>query len=225
MRSATMRAAALGTIAAACAVAGCGSSTHSSSAAANISSTANGSAAANSASNTTSDTTTSSPAPAASTKLTAPGSMLKPGQSAIVDFDSTTASGGNGPTYRLQLTIESITPGAVSDFNGISLSGVPKHSTPTYVRLRMTNLSTHAIDTSNTDPVDSVQAVEPSGQMDNSLIISGYFPHCPDADTPSPFAAGQSFTTCQTFFERGGASKVGYNGSNATLDSPIIWSK
>lgn len=220
--SSTLRATALAAIATACAIAGCGGSTNNSS---SVGANAALSTSAATHNTTAGGHTTSSAPPAANAKLTAPGTTLKAGESAIVGFDTTDASGNDGPSYKLELTVESITPGSISDFNGISLSGVPKGSTPTYVRLRMTNLGKHPIDTSDNDPADSVQAIEASGQMDNSLIISGYFPHCPDADTPNPFAAGQSFTTCETFFERGDTPKIGYNGSNATLDSPIIWSR
>jgi hypothetical protein len=150
--------------------------------------------------------------------------MLKPGQTAIVDYDTTLANGNNGPSYRLQLTIESITAGSMSDFKNISLSGVPKGSTPTYVKLQMTNVGGKAIKTSTNDPADSVQAILHDGEMDNSLILEGYFPPCPNTETPNPFAAGQSFTTCETFMEHGEATQIGYNGSNSTLDSPIIWS-
>lgn len=150
--------------------------------------------------------------------------MLKPGQTAIVDYDTTLANGNSGPSYKLQLTIESITAGSMADFKGISLTGVPKCSTPTYVKLLMTNLSGHAINTSSNDPADAVQAIEHNRQMDNNLILTGYFPPCPDADTPSPFAAGQGFTTCETFMEHGEATQIGYNGSSSTLDSPVIWS-
>jgi hypothetical protein len=134
------------------------------------------------------------------------------------------ANGNDGPGYKLQVTVEAITAGSIADFNGISLSGVPKGSAPTYVKLQMTNLSGRAIGTSNDDSANAVQAIEHNGQMDNNLILTGYFPHCPDANTPNPFAAGQSFTTCETFMEHGEATQIGYNGSNATLHSPIIWS-
>lgn len=150
--------------------------------------------------------------------------MLKPGQTATVDFDTTLPNGNDGPSYKLRLTIESIKKGSISDFNGLSLTGVPKGDIPTYVKLHMTNLSGKSFSTSNLDPADSVQAIDPNGDADGNLIITGYFPPCPDTDTPSPFAAGASFTTCETFMEPSEATKIGWNGSSATLDSPVIWS-
>jgi hypothetical protein len=179
--------------------------------------------AASNSSNPSTSATGATP-PGATAKLTAPGAMLKPGETASVDYDTTLANGNDGPNYRLQVTIEAITAGSIGDFKGISLSGVPKGSTPTYVKLQMTNLGGHAINTSSDDPANAVQAIEHNGQMDNNLILTGYFPPCPNANTPNPFPAGQSFTTCETFMEHGEATQIGDNGSNSTLDSPVIWS-
>jgi hypothetical protein len=159
-----------------------------------------------------------------STRLTAPGTKLTAGQTATVAYDTTLNNGQNGPSNTLRITITAITAGSMADFKGVSLSGVPKGASPTYVTLTMTNLGPKAMNTSDNDPADSIQAIESGGQMDGSVILTGYFPKCNDVDTPNPFPVGKSFTTCETFMERGEATQIGYNGSNATLDSPVIWS-
>jgi hypothetical protein len=216
-----------------CVLAGCGgasqstSSTQASSTAAQATSSSNALAATSTtATNAAAKSSSTATAASATTAgvLTPPGTTLKVGQPATVEFDTTLNNGNNGPSYKLGLTIESITLGKISDFNGISLTGVPKGDVPTYVKLTMTNLSSQSINPSNLDPADSVQAIDPNGDADGNLIISGDFPPCQDTDTPSPFSAGQTFTTCETYMEPGLASKIGWNGSNATLDSPVIWS-
>jgi hypothetical protein len=220
----------------ACVLAGCGgssqstSSTTSSTQAASTpaaspvaTSTAASSTAATNAAATSSSTAAAAPATTAGA-LTAPGTTLKVGQPATVEFDTTLNNGNNGPSYKLGLTIESITLGKMSDFNGISLSGVPKGDVPTYVKLRMTNLSGKSMSTSDQDPADSVQAIDANGDADGNLIMTGDFPPCNDTDTPNPFTAGQSFTTCETYMEPALAAKIGWNGSQATVDSPVIWS-
>lgn len=215
----------------ACVLAGCGGSSRSTSstttstppASTQAASTAATSTAATNAAATSSSTAAAPPATPAGA-LTAPGTTLKVGQPATVQFDTTLNNGNNGPSYKLGLTIESITLGKMSDFNGISLTGVPKGDVPTYVKLRMTNLSGKSMSTSDQDPADSVQAIDANGDADGNLIISGDFPPCPDADTPNPFTAGQSFTTCETYMEPALAAKIGWNGSQATVDSPVIWS-
>jgi hypothetical protein len=174
------------------------------------------------ASNSTSSA--GSPAPASTATPTTPGTHLKPGATAIVKYDTILANGKNGPSWKLALTVESITAGSMSDFKGVTLTGVPKGSIPTYVKLRMTNLGPDAMKTGSNDPAFAVQAFEKNGQEDSNLILTGYFPPCPDADTPNPFRAGQTFTTCETYMQPGEATTIGYNGSSSTLDSPIIWS-
>lgn len=156
-------------------------------------------------------------------RLTRPGTTLKLGKTAVVEFDTITPKGKSGPSYKLQVTIESITPGSISDFKGISLTGVPKGDSPTYVKVKMTNVSGKSFRTSSLDPANAVEAVA-GNHLGSSLIIAGYFPRCPDADTPNPFKADQTFTTCETYMQKGAATKIAYDGSSATLDSPIIWS-
>jgi hypothetical protein len=217
---------------AACSLAACGgtSQTHSSTDTSNVTTSAAVAATAASPSTTTQAATTHSssstggPAPGSTATLTAPGTHLKPGATAIVKYDTILANGNNGPSWKLALTIESIKSGSMSDFKGITLSGVPKGSMPTYVKLKMTNLGPNVMKTGTNDPADAVQAIEKNGQGDNNLILTGFFPPCPDADTPNPFPAGQTFTTCETYMELGEATSIGYNGSSSTLDSPIIWS-
>jgi hypothetical protein len=224
--------AAVAVVVAACGLIGCGGSStrHSTASSSSSSPSATGSSSSASSSASAAGTTTgsgsstASPPPGATAKLTAPGSTLKLGQTAIVRYDTVLNNGKDGPSYKLALTIESITAGSLADFKGISLTGVPKHSTPTYVKLRMTNLGTHGLKTDSDDPADSVGAIEGNG-LDGDLILTGYFPHCPLADTPNPFAAGQSFTTCETFMEPSVVTKIGYNGSESTIDSPVIWSR
>jgi hypothetical protein len=216
----------------ACVLAGCGGSSQSTtttSTSTPAASTTTQAAATTSTSSTVAQTSTTAtnaaaPASGSTAALTAPSTVLKVGQPAIVEFDTTLNNGNNGPSYKLGLTIESITLGKMSDFNGISLTGVPKNDVPTYVKLRMTNLSGKSMNTSNQDPADSVQAIDANGDADSNLIMTGDFPPCNDTDTPSPFSAGQTFTTCETYMEPALASKIGWNGSQATVDSPVIWS-
>lgn len=223
---------ALAVVVTTCGLAGCGSSgtrqdtapsAGLSSSSADNSSTASTSAPAGS-STTPSASSTVSPQPGATAKLTAPGTMLKVGENAIVLYGTVLNNGSDGPSYKLAVTIESITAGSLADFKDISLTGVPKGSTPTYVKVRMTNLSKRAMKTGSDDPADAIGAIE-GNTLDGDLILTGYFPHCPLADTPNPFAVRQSFTTCETFIEHGAVTRIGYNGSESTIDTPIIWSR
>jgi hypothetical protein len=199
-------------------LAACGgsSSTSSTSSAPAASSTP----AASSAPAASTSSAAAAPSSGSSEAPAAPGTKLKAGQSAIVEYNQN----DSGPNAKMQLTIQSIKLGSMSDFKGISLIGVPKGTVPTYVKLTMTNLSKLSLKTSTNDPADSVQAFESNGQGDNNLSISGYFPPCPDVSTPNPFTPGQTFTTCETYFEHGEATQIGWNGSDATVSDPVIWS-
>lgn len=215
-----------------CVLAGCGGSSQSTtststSASSPATTTAAQAAPATSTTSTaaqSSTTATNAAASSSTAALTPPNTVLKVGQPATVQFDTTLNNGNNGPSYKLGLTIESITLGKMSDFNGISLTGVAKGDLPTYVKLRMTNLSGKSMSTGDQDPADSVQAIDANGDADGNLIMTGDFPPCNDADTPNPFTAGRSFTTCETYMEPALAAKIGWNGSQATVDSPVIWS-
>jgi hypothetical protein len=209
--------------AATCALAACGSSSAPTAPAApaRSSPTTAASPARSSGSSTPANTAASATSPA-TPALTQPGSTLRVGQPATIDFNTTLKNGSTGPDYTFKLTIESITPGSMADFKGISLTGVPKGSSPTYVTVRIVNVGRHALRTSVGDPTYSVGAIEGDG-VDGDLSLTGYFPKCPQTDSPNAFVPGRSFRTCQIFMEHGNVTRVGYDGSESTIDTPIIW--
>jgi hypothetical protein len=132
-------------------------------------------------------------------------------------------STGTGPQYPFAITVHSITPGSMSDFKGVSLIGVPKGATPTYVTVTLTNTGTRTLTTSAGDPAYDIGANEPDG-IDGDVTMSGDFTPCPQVDSPKQYAPGQSYSTCQIFMERGKVSAIGYDGGMTTLDDPILWS-
>jgi hypothetical protein len=157
-------------------------------------------------------------------KIATPGTSLGAGQPATVSFQTETSSGGNGPAYKLDVAVKSIRKGSLKDFNGIQLDANEKASTPYYAQVRITNLGPGAINTSSNDPAVSVEGIDDTGNTQESVTFLGTFPPCPDADTPNPFRAGQSFQTCLTYLVPGGITKVAYTGSDAYETSPVTWS-
>jgi hypothetical protein len=157
--------------------------------------------------------------------VTAPGAALAAGQTATVPFQVTLSNGDNGPTYKLQVTVQSIQRGTLADFNRIQLDSSQKASTPYYARVRMTNLGPGSLNTSDNDPAGEVQGLDHTGQPQDSVtFLLGTFPRCPDINTPNPFKAGQSFDTCLTFLVPGGITKVAYTGPpQSYYDSPVTW--
>jgi hypothetical protein len=230
----------LGAALLAAALAGCGGSSSSSTtkaaavgtnASAATPATTSTAAAATSTPATTS-TAASTPAAATATtasstsgsaKTAAPGAALSVGQPAAVPFQTTTNSGGNGPTYRLQVTVVSIKKGSLKDFNGIQLDANEKASTPYYAQVKITNVGGTSFNTSSNDPAVSVQGVDDTGNTQDSVTFFGTFPPCNDVDTPNPLKAGQSFQTCLTYLVPGGITKVAYTGTDAYDTSPVTW--
>jgi hypothetical protein len=129
---------------------------------------------------------------------------------------ATTSSGASGPTYKLQVTVDSIKKGSLKDFNGIQLNSNEKASTPYYATVRITNVGPTSFNTSSNDPAISVEGVDDTGNTDTSVTCFGTFPPCPDADTPNPLRAGQSFQTCLTYLVPGGITKVAYTARTRT---------
>lgn len=191
------------------------SSTHTASATSSTSSAA--------ASSTTPAAATESGASAGSSSP-APGTTLPMGQTVTLPFDTTTSTGGNGPSYKLKVTVVSLKQGTLSDFNGIQLDSSEKASTPDYVRIAITNLGPGKINTENNDPTGAIEGVDHTGQPQDSVtFILGSFPPCPPATEPNPLAVGHTFRTCLTFLVPGGITKVAYTGTQSYYDTPLTW--
>lgn len=205
-RSGVRWAAALGAGVLAAGAAGCGGSS---------SSTQSTAAAASSASS----------GGATSGAITKPGVALTAGQTATVHFTTTLVSGKNGPTYKLQVEVESIKQGSLSDLSGLQLNASEKKGTPTYVKMKLINLGPGSLNSEGADSAIGLQGIDDTGQQEQSLGIIGDFPPCPDAGPPNQLAVGKSFETCDTFLVPGGIKKIAYigTGSDAYGTSPITW--
>jgi hypothetical protein len=219
-------------LAAAVALAGCGSASHQqtstaksaleASAPAQAATTTSSQAAtttSSQASGTTSDA--SSAAPRRSSGVATPGATFKFGQTATVAYQSD--AGGNTPTYKVAVTVASPQRGTLADFNGIQLDASEKAGTPDYVHVKLTNLGPGSINTSNDDPSIELEGVDNTGNLQDNVTFFGTFPRCNQNSAPGQWAAGQSFSTCLTFLVPGGINKVGYVGTNGYLSSPVIW--
>jgi hypothetical protein len=168
-------------------------------------------------------TNTSAGGSSTAAKDAAPGTALAAGRPANVSFQTTTKSGAKGPSFKLQVTVESIKKGSLRDFNGIQLDANEKASTPYYATVRITNVGPTSFSTSSNDPAVSVEGVDDTGNTGTSVTFFGTFPPCPDAETPNPLRAGQSFHTCLTYLVPGGITKVAYTGTDAYETSPVTW--
>jgi hypothetical protein len=165
-------------------------------------------------------------APATSTAaggVAAPGAKFTFGQTAELAFQSSTASGANGPTYKVAVTVQAPQQGTLADFKGVQLDASEKAGTPDYVQVKITNLGPGTLDTSSSDPSVELQGVDNTGSLQDSVTFIGDFPRCNDATPPAHWAVGQTFSTCLTFIVPGGINKVGYIGTENYINSPVEW--
>lgn len=221
-------------VTAALAIAACGSTGTTggggaSTSAASAASASSTTAAPASASSTTaaqatapaSSSSSSSAAPAHTGAVTAPGTKLSSGQMATLLYTPPGATGG--PAYTLQITVQSIKKGTLSDFNGVQLNAAEKAATPDYVKVHIKNVGSTALTGSSDYPAVPLEGVDNTGQSQQSVTFIGDFPPCPDNDAPKPFTPGQTFDTCLTFLVPGGITKVSWNGTDKYIDSPVTW--
>ena len=202
---------------------GGGGGTQSSSSSAAPAAATTSAAATSSAAATTSAAATSSAASAGG-NTAAPGTSLKAGQSATVPFATTLKSGKDGPTYKLNVDVESITKGSLADFNGIQLDATEKASTPYYVEVKITSLGPGTIASTDNDPAIQVEGVDKTGQTQQSVTFFGDFPKCDDKVAPKTMGVGSTFATCLTFLVPGGITKAAYTGTESYIDKPVTWS-
>ena len=201
-----------------------GGGTQSASTSAGASAPASTTTSSAAAAATTSTAAATSSAAGAGGSTAAPGATFKAGQTATVGFDTTTKAGKPGPSYKINVNVESITKGSLADFNGIKLDANEKASTPYYVKVKITSLGPGKMTTTDNDPAISVEGVDSTGQTQQSVTFFGDFPKCDEAETPNPLAVGKSFETCLTFLVPGGIRKVAYTGTESYITKPVTWS-
>jgi hypothetical protein len=183
-------------------------------------------------------TSTSAPAQsqgqaAGSGSLTPPGAHLAFGGPATVGWVPPSQSTGTGAHHgiRLRVTVVSIQKGTMADFRNVQLNGTERESTPYYVQLRVTALSSTP-PPKDSDPAITFTAIDDRGQQQQSITFLGTFSRCDDPMPPKQFVSGKTYESCLAYLIPGGGSiqKVQWdNGPTAAnqvtpyFDRPIIW--
>jgi hypothetical protein len=167
-----------------------------------------------SSSSKTSTTTTAASAPVAPTtptpaggigQLTAVGSQLKIGQTAVIAFKDLSHPATKGTIAVTPVSLEK--GSAATDLKGIRLDPSQQGSTPYFVRVRFTNIGTG--DLSGTFPNASLRGVDDRRQDQSSVTFIGDFPRCSETKAPAGFTHGKAFTSCSTFLIPRGGSLTG----------------
>ena len=196
-----------------------------------------GSSATGSTSSSTPSQASSQPAAqgqaAGSGSLTPPGAHLAFGGPATVGWVPPSQDTGTGAHrgIKLRITVVSIQKGTMADFRNVQLNGTERKSTPYYVQLRVTALSSTS-PPKDSDPAITFTAIDDRGQQQQSITFLGTFSRCDDPMPPKQFVSGKTYESCLAYLIPGGGSiqKVQWDNGPATanevtpyFDRPIVW--
>jgi hypothetical protein len=165
--------------------------------------------------------------------LTPPGAHLTFGGPATVGWVPPSQDTGAGAHrgIKLRVTVVSIQKGTMADFRNVELNGNERNSTPYYVQLRVTALSSTP-PPKDSDPAITFTAIDDRGQQQQSITFLGTFSRCDDPMPPKQFVSGKTYDSCLAYLIPGGGSiqKVQWdNGPTAAnevtpyFDRPIVW--
>jgi hypothetical protein len=200
------------------AVSGCGSSGSSSS------STAAAPATTSTAASTPSPTSSSSSASAGSGGTTKAGTTLSPGETALVNYKP--GDEPSSPTFRLQISVQSIKQGSKADLNGVELEKAQQGQTPWYVTLKIRNEGAGNASAEEGAPAAAFQATDDRGEQGQELTVLGNFRPCESGTQPKQFTKGVTYQSCVIYMVGGGGSIVNekWTGSgDAYSENPIVW--
>lgn len=196
-----------------------------------------GSSATGSTSSSTPSQASSQPAAqgqaAGSGSLTPPGAHLAFGGPATVGWVPPSQDTGTGAHrgIKLRVTVVSIQKGTMADFRNVQLNGTERKSTPYYVQLRVTALSSTP-PPKDSDPAITFTAIDDRGQQQQSITFLGTFSRCDDPMPPKQFVSGKTYDSCLAYLIPGGGSiqKVQWDNGPAAanevtpyFDRPIVW--
>ena len=165
--------------------------------------------------------------------LTPPGTHLGFGGTATVGWVPPSQDTGTGAHkgIKLRVTVMSIQKGTMADFRNVELNANERKSTPYYVQLRVTALSSTA-PPKDSGPAITFTAIDDRGQEQQSITFLGTFTRCDDPMPPKKFVSGKTYQSCLAYLIPGGGSiqKVQWDNGPAAanevtpyFDRPIVW--
>src|SRR5580765_4015501 len=169
---------------------------------------------------------------AGSGRLTRPGAHLAFGGPATVGWVPPAQDTGTGAHHgiKLRVTGVSIQKGTMADFRNVALNGNERSSTPYYVQLRVTALSSTP-PPKDSDPAITFTAIDDRGQQQQSITFLGTFSRCDDPMPPKQFVSGKTYESCLAYLIPGGGSiqKIQWDNGPAAanevtpyFDRPIV---
>ncbi len=146
--------------------------------------------------------------------LTKAGEELKFGEMATVAFEQNVKR-----NTVLELTVDSVQTGKISDLAAYQLGPETKKSRPYYARVRVKNVGTGDVSRADVPlyAVDSTNAlVKPAG-------FTPPFKKCPSTPLPAGFRAGKSVSACLVYLVPPGRSMVAMSFRPLQDFEPITW--
>jgi len=170
---------------------------------------------------------------AGSGSLTPPGTHLAFGGAATVGWVPPSRDTGTGAHQgiKLKVAVVSIQKGTMADFRNVELNANERKSTPYYVQLRVTALSSTPVP-KDSDPAITFAAIDDRGQEQQSITFLGTFSRCDDPMPPKQFVIGKTYQSCLAYLIPGGGSiqRVQWDNGPAAVnevtpyfDRPIVW--
>ncbi|MCO5987303.1 hypothetical protein NE235_14445 [Actinoallomurus spadix] len=147
-----------------------------------------------------------------------PGTALKIGQPALVDFTYNDKKG------RLQITVTAIQKGTHSDLARLNLDAKAKKMVPYYIRSTIKNAGT--TDLSLTMPPEP-RGLLASGDETRALKVLGTFTTCDSYPKTHTFRPGKSYKSCSPVLAARGADVTGAVWSNDPYsgDEGVTWKR
>ncbi len=147
-------------------------------------------------------------------EVTAPGTQLDFGESAVVDFELRKQS------TLLDLTVRSARQGALKDFSGFNMSDpYQKKANYYYVKVTVENVGEN--------PLNKVDVPLWGISGDNTLLppvkFTSSFTKCPTDPLPKKFAPGKTHKTCLVFLSPNKGTLEGVSYRPVESFDPIEW--
>ncbi len=146
--------------------------------------------------------------------LTKAGETLTFGQPAVVAYEPNPQR-----SSVLQLSVDSVQQGKISDFAAYQLNPETKKSRPYYVKVSVKNVGTGDLSRTGIP----LYGVDSTNSLNQQTSFNNTFAKCPSQPLPKGFTAGKSLKTCLVYVMRPGQTmtKVSYRPLQAF--PPITW--
>jgi hypothetical protein len=146
--------------------------------------------------------------------LTQAGETLKFGEPAYVAYQP-----NEQRSSVLQLSVDGVQEGRISDFAAYQLNAETKKSRPYYVKVTVKNVGTGDLSRTGIP----LYGVDTSNSLNQQTSFNNTFAKCPSQPLPSGFTGGKSVKTCLVYVMRPGQAltKVSYRPLQAF--PPISW--